>query len=100
MPSSSISTSIASHILSKVDSRVLRLNVGFVLKEGVGYSRDFPFDAGVHAGEDALLHKDRVELVESLQIGVTLAPDCAKRDPAGDSSAQIDVRIKSVVDGR
>lgn len=29
---------------TKLASRVLRLNVGFLLKEGVGYNRDFPFD--------------------------------------------------------
>jgi uncharacterized protein len=28
----------------KPASRILRLNVGFLLKEGIGYSRDFPFD--------------------------------------------------------
>jgi uncharacterized protein len=30
--------------LVKPASRVLRLNVGFILKEGIGYSRDFVFD--------------------------------------------------------
>src|SRR5215213_4963798 len=28
----------------KATSRILRLNVGFLLKEGIGYSRDFQFD--------------------------------------------------------
>lgn len=37
-----------SNILAKTaSSRVLRLNVGFLLKEGVGYSREFTFDEPV-----------------------------------------------------
>ena len=30
--------------LPRSDNRLLRLNVGFLLKEGPGYSREFPFD--------------------------------------------------------
>ncbi|MCC7359913.1 MAG: DUF177 domain-containing protein [Anaerolineales bacterium] len=38
---------------TKLANRVLRLNVGFVLKEGIGYSRDFPFDeAAVTVADD------------------------------------------------
>lgn len=33
-----------SNPLTKLASRVLRLNVGFLLKEGIGFSREFPFD--------------------------------------------------------
>src|SRR6266849_5188397 len=43
--------------LSKVDSRVLRLNVGFLLKEGVGYSREFAFDEPlVQVADDLTVH--------------------------------------------
>ena len=43
--------------LSKVDSRVLRLNVGFLLKEGVGYSREFAFDEPlVQVADDLIVH--------------------------------------------
>jgi len=38
-----------SSALTKLASRVLRLNVGFLLKEGIGYSREFPFDEPVVA---------------------------------------------------
>lgn len=39
------------------DSRVLRLNVGFLLKEGVGYSRDFTFDEPVvQIADDLTVH--------------------------------------------
>ena len=44
MPKSSIKSSEVSNFLSKAASRVLRLNVGFLLKEGVGYSREITFD--------------------------------------------------------
>jgi uncharacterized protein len=43
--------------VSKVDSRVLRLNVGFLLKEGVGYSREFTFDEPlVQVADDLIVH--------------------------------------------
>lgn len=46
--------------LSKVGSRVLRLNVGFLLKEGVGYSRDFTFDEPVvQVADDLTIHNLR-----------------------------------------
>ncbi len=44
MPKSSAKSTSVTNTLSKVGSRVLRLNVGFLLKEGVGYSREFAFD--------------------------------------------------------
>ena len=57
MPKSTKSTIRARLILSKVDSRALRLNVGFLLKEGVGHSRDFPFDEPlVQVSEDLSVH--------------------------------------------
>jgi uncharacterized protein len=40
-------STVVSVILAKTNSRVLRLNVGFLLKEGIGYSRDFTFDESV-----------------------------------------------------
>jgi uncharacterized protein len=43
--------------LTKPASRVLRLNVGFLLKEGIGYSRDFDFDEPVVAfGDELTVH--------------------------------------------
>ncbi len=47
MPKLSANPITASTTLSKAGSRVLRLNVGFLLKEGVGYSRRFDFDEPV-----------------------------------------------------
>ena len=44
MPKSSTKSVNVSHITSKAASRVLRLNVGVLLKEGIGYSREFTFD--------------------------------------------------------
>jgi uncharacterized protein len=44
MPKSSAKSTSVTNTLPKVGSRVLRLNVGFLLKEGVGYSREFTFD--------------------------------------------------------
>lgn len=44
MPKSSAKSISVTNTLPKVSSRVLRLNVGFLLKEGVGYSREFTFD--------------------------------------------------------
>lgn len=46
-----------SNVLSNSGSRVLRLNVGFLLKEGVGYSREFTFDEPtVQIAEDLTVH--------------------------------------------
>lgn len=44
--------------LIKLASRVLRLNVGFLLKEGIGYSRDFLFDEPMAAFTDELTVHD------------------------------------------
>ncbi len=53
MPKSSAKSTSVTNTLSKVGSRVLRLNVGFLLKEGVGYSREFTFDEPlVHVADD------------------------------------------------
>ena len=44
-------------ILSQASSRVLRLNVGFILKESIGFSRDFAFDeAEVDVAADLHVH--------------------------------------------
>lgn len=57
--------SIERRPLAKVSSRILRLNVGFLLKEGVGYSREFEFDEPVvPIAEDLTVHQ--------LRGGVTL----------------------------
>ncbi len=41
---------------NKADSRLLRLNVGFLLKESAGYSRDFDFDEpGTLLAEDVVI---------------------------------------------
>ena len=57
MPKVKPNPNIASVTLTKVDSRVLRLNVGFLLKEGVGYSREFVFDEPlVHVADDLTVH--------------------------------------------
>jgi len=43
--------------LTKLASRVLRLNVGFLLKEGIGFSRDFVFDEPVATfGDELTVH--------------------------------------------
>src|SRR5215831_18692981 len=44
MPPSSAKPTEVSNFQSKAASRVLRLNVGFLLKEGIGYSREMGFD--------------------------------------------------------
>ncbi len=44
--------------LTKLASRVLRLNVGFLLKEGFGYTRDFPFEEPQVAVADDLTVAD------------------------------------------
>ena len=44
MQKSSAKSTSVTNAQSKVGSRILRLNVGFLLKEGVGYSREFTFD--------------------------------------------------------
>ncbi len=42
---------------AKAGSRVLRLNVGFLLKEGIGYSREFTFDEPVvQIADDLTVH--------------------------------------------
>src|SRR6266852_7217881 len=57
MPKSSKNPNIVSNPLSRVSSRVLRLNAGFLLKEGVGYSREFAFDeALVQVSDDLTVH--------------------------------------------
>jgi uncharacterized protein len=57
MPKSSPKSNSVRNTLSKVSSRVLRLNVGFLLKEGVGYSRDFRFDEPVvQVADDLTVH--------------------------------------------
>ena len=46
-----------SSTLANVTSRILRLNVGFLLKEGVGYSREFQFDEPVvPVADDLTVH--------------------------------------------
>src|SRR6266852_4328794 len=57
MPKSSKNPNIVSNPLSRVSSRVLRLNAGFLLKEGVGYSREFAFDEPwVQVSHDLTVH--------------------------------------------
>jgi uncharacterized protein len=57
MPASSPLTHCASCALSNLASRILRLNVGFLLREGVGSSRDFVFDEPlVHVSDDLTVH--------------------------------------------
>jgi uncharacterized protein len=57
MPKSSPNPNSARNTLTKLGSRVLRLNVGFLLKEGVGYSREFPFDEPlVQISDDLTVH--------------------------------------------
>jgi uncharacterized protein len=56
--------------LTKVASRILRLNVGFLLKEGVGYSREFEFDEPVvPIADDLTVHdlRGRVTLTRTPQ---------------------------------
>ena len=46
--------------LYKTGNQILRLNVGFLLKEGIGYSRDFEFDeALVQVADDLLVSRLR-----------------------------------------
>ncbi len=57
MPKSSLNPNIVSNTVSKVGGRVLRLNVGFLLKEGVGYSREFSFDEPlIQVSNDLIVH--------------------------------------------
>jgi uncharacterized protein len=57
MPKSSPKSVSVSNTLSKAGSRVLRLNVGFLLKEGVGFSREFGFDEPVvQIADDLTVH--------------------------------------------
>ncbi len=43
--------------LYKTGHQILRLNVGFILKEGIGFSRDFPFDeSAVQIADDLLVN--------------------------------------------
>ncbi len=59
-----------SRTLAKVSSRILRLNVGFLLKEGVGYTRDFEFDEPlVDISDDLTVHnlRGRVTLTRTPQ---------------------------------
>jgi len=44
--------------LYKTGHQILRLNVGFILKEGIGFSRDFPFDESAVQIADDLLVSD------------------------------------------
>jgi uncharacterized protein len=57
MPKSSTDPHSTGNTLSKTGSRILRLNVGFLLKEGVGYSREFTFDEPlVQISDDLTVH--------------------------------------------
>jgi len=57
MPKSSHKSNSVTSVQSKAGSRVLRLNVGFLLKEGVGYSREFTFDEPfVQVADDLTVH--------------------------------------------
>src|ERR1700682_6519491 len=88
MPLSSPNPNSVSITLSKVDSRVLRLNVGFLLKEGVGYSREFTFDEPlVQVADDLTVHNlgGSVTLTRTPQglyaqgrLTATIDNDCAR----------------------
>ncbi len=58
----------------KTDNRLLRLNVGFLLKEGAGYSREFTFDEpNTLCAQDVTIHhlEGRLRLTRTPQ-GVVL----------------------------
>jgi uncharacterized protein len=57
MPKSSPKPISVTNVQSRATSRVLRLNVGFLLKEGIGYSREFTFDEPlVQVADDLTVH--------------------------------------------
>jgi uncharacterized protein len=74
--------------LSQAGNRVLRLNVGFILKEGVGFSRDFAFDeAEVEVADDLPVHALRGSmnftrtpqgLYGQGRLQATLTTECAR----------------------
>jgi uncharacterized protein len=48
---------VSNTLTKAASSRILRLNVGFLLKEGVGYSREFTFDEPVvQIADDLTVH--------------------------------------------
>jgi uncharacterized protein len=77
-----------SNLVPKLASRVLRLNVGFLLKEGIGYNRDFPFDEPLVALDEDLTVADlhgTVNLTRTPQglyaqglLRATVAQTCAR----------------------